>query len=620
MKKKSIFLKALFAAVALAGLPLSMEAGVGASVTIPAPDANGVRGATMPYTRYDSEDAALSGGAQIVRSTDWDPTNRATQASAQAYISLGSGGAAEWTMKTKGDGVTVRFTLDDGHANSATEEKWNDYDGSFDVYVNGVFAQTVQVTSFHMWQYFNFGSGSVNDSQGEIGGFAFDETHFRLNRVLQAGDKIKIQQKSGSGFGVDFIETEVVPEAYDPADDANGRQIFNVTSYGASTSSNDNVAAFNKAVAAANAVGGIVYIPEGTWKLGSMWSITAHDVKICGAGIWYTNLQFTSPARFGGGISGGNPSNVGSNVMDNIEFCQMYINSGLASRYGENAVYKCFMDIWCGDSWLHDIWEEHFECGFWFGDYNSSTLRTSDGVRITNCRIRNNFADGVNFCRGTSNAAVYNCNIRNGGDDGLADWNDSSPKDETGNVFAYNTIDLIWRAGGIAVYGGDAHKVYNNYIADTFMASGIHLNTTFPGYKFDNTQNILIANNYLVRTGTDKECWGRDYAAIDLEGQVKNVTFQNNELYDCPAEALRIMNGPSGISFDGLYINGANLAGRSTNYSAVEHTCGAGNIQASSGITYKDVKVVTGSVPAATVGANQQQYKTWPWWNAAPTD
>ena len=65
-----------------------------------------------------------------------------------------------------------------------------------------------------------------------------------------------------------------------------------------------------------------------------------------------------------------------------------------------------------------------------------------------------------------------------------------SAKDETGNVFAYNTIDFIWRAGGIAIYGGDGFNIYNNYICDTFMASGIHLNTTFDGYKFNNTKNI----------------------------------------------------------------------------------------------------------------------------------
>ena len=122
------------------------------------------------------------------------------------------------------------------------------------------------------------------------------------------------------------------------------------------------------------------------------------------------------------------------------------------------------MDVFADGSVIHDIWEEHFECGF------GLVITAGNGllgrVKVVDCRIRNNLADGVNFCQGTSNAAVYNCSIRNNGDDGLAMWNNNhmNAKDETGNIFAYNTIDFIWRAGGIAVYGGDKHKVYNNYI------------------------------------------------------------------------------------------------------------------------------------------------------------
>ena len=72
---------------------------------------------------------------------------------------------------------------------------------------------------------------------------------------------------------------------------------------------------------------------------------------------------------------------------------------------------------------IHHVWEDHFECGFWIGDYNGK-VDYSNGLKIISCRIRNNFADGVNFCQGTSNATVYNCSVRNNGDDGLAMWND----------------------------------------------------------------------------------------------------------------------------------------------------------------------------------------------------
>ena len=176
--------------------------------------------------------------------------------------------------------------------------------------------------------------------------------------------------------------------------------------------------------------------------------------------MWYTNIQFTNSNANSGGIAF-----AGENSCYNVEFCNMYINSNLSSRYNEQASYKCFSDVPGNGSVIHDIWEDHFECGFWLGDY-SGTVDYSDGMKIINCRIRNNLADGVNFCQGTSNSVVYNCSIRNNGDDGLACWNNNylSAKDETGNVFAYNTIDFIWRAGGIAIYGGDGFNIYNNYI------------------------------------------------------------------------------------------------------------------------------------------------------------
>ena len=106
-----------------------------------------------------------------------------------------------------------------------------------------------------------------------------------------------------------------------------------------------------------------------------------------------------------------------------MDISNFYINSSLRSRYNQEAVYKCFMDVFKGGSAIHDIWEDHFECGFWIADYNG-TIDYSNNLKIYNCRIRNNFADGVNFCQGTSNATVYNCSIRNNGDDGLAMWND----------------------------------------------------------------------------------------------------------------------------------------------------------------------------------------------------
>ena len=530
----------------------------------PSADANAV-GAVMPYTRYDSKQATLGGGASLVSSADFNNMNIASQASEQSYVTLPSSGSyAEWRVTTGGDGVTMRFTLPDTSDGMGQN-------GSLDVYVNGTKVKTVNLTSYYMWQYFSSGHPADSNDGGKPC-FAFDETHFRLNTPLKAGDTIRIQSSGANSltYGVDFLEIE---ETGGPiAQPANS---YSVLDYGATPDDGiDDYSAISACIAAANKDGKDVYIPAGTYHIGQIWRLYGSDIKITGAGMWYTNIQFTSAERGMGGISGGWTGTAGDakdGYCKNVEFCNMYINSNLRSRYNQEAVYKCFMDVWDG-AVIHDIWEEHFECGFWFGDYNGN-MNYGDNAKVVNCRIRNNLADGVNFCMGTSNSTVYNCSIRNNGDDGLAMWNDSNmgAKDESNNVFCYNTIDFIWRAGGIAIYGGNNHKVYNNYIADTFMSAGIHLNTTFNGYKFSNCDNIEFSNNVIVRSGTTSDSWNEDLGAIDIKGEVKNITFNNTRIYDAQHEGLRIWDSPTGIVFNDTKVYGAGVDGQESYYSSLSH-------------------------------------------------
>lgn len=528
------------------------------AIPVPGPNTDTASiGATMPYVRYDSEKAVLGGGASLVKSTDWSLTNVASQASNQSYVTLpGNGAYAEWTMNSYGNGVVMRFTLpDSGDGMGLT--------GSLDIYVNDTKVRTVDLTSYYMWQYLN---GGASDTPG--GGtacFAFDEVHFRLDESLQPGDKIKVQSTGANGlvYGVDFLEIEETGDAIpQPAGS------YSVTDFGAVPDDGiDDYAAISACIAAANSANKDVYLPAGTYHIGQMWKVAAQNMMITGAGMWYTNIQFTNSSVGGGGVSG-----VGEGNSYNLEFCNMYLNSNLRSRYSEGAIYKAFMDVFDGNSLIHDVWEEHFECGFWIADYNGS-LDYSDGILIANCRIRNNLADGVNFCQGTSNATVYNCSIRNNGDDGLAMWNNNymSAKDESNNTFCYNTIDFVWRAGGIAIYGGNGHQIYNNYIRDCFMASGIHLNTNFSGYQFDNTQNITFSNNIIIRSGCSYDTWQSEYGAVDVIGNTKNVTFNNTYIYDAQHDGIRIGGAISNILFKNLHIYGTGRDGLTPSYSSLPH-------------------------------------------------
>ena len=592
---KSLSIAGIAAVVSLS----TAHASFSDSFAIPGPDAAGRAGAIMPYTRYDSPQATLAGGATLRVCTLLDAMDIASQASDGSYISLPTAGSsAEWTVDTPGDGVTLRFTMPDNDAGTGLN-------GSLDVLVNGTKALTVDLTSYYMYQYFQYYSGTPSDTpNGQIPSFAFDEVHFILPTPLKAGDRIQLRNTRGDMvYGVDFIELETVPAAIGKPEGA-----ISVTDFGAVADDGvDDYAAFSAAMAAAARQKKTLYIPAGTFHLSQMWHVYGRGITVTGAGMWHTNIKFTSPARGGGGISGGS----GADVCDcvNLEICHMYINSSLRSRYNEDAIYKCFMDVFTGGTVIHDVWEDHFECGFWIADYHGS-LEYSDNLKIINCRIRNNLADGVNFCQGTSNAAVYNCSIRNCGDDGLAMWNNShmGSKDEEGNIFAYNTIELVWRAGGIAIYGGNAHRTYNNYLRDMFMASGIHLNSTFPGHAFTNCAGIEFANNTIVASGTDRDCWNEDLAAIDIKGNVRNISFSNTRIYNSPAYAIRILSDPTGISFHNTTILGSGMAGGTIEYSCVCHSACAIRLQNLNTVFTGDVNI--GGVSPDKVGNNS----TWPIW------
>jgi fibronectin type 3 domain-containing protein len=390
------------------------------------------QGGTFPWTRYraaDSTVASYGGGATLKSAPTFDKMNLATQASAQAYVELSASGAYVQFTNTLANqgGVTMRFTLPDA-ANGLGQN------GSVDCYVNGAKVQSITLTSYYAWQYFG-GGGDPSDTpvSGDVPAFAFDETHWTLATPLKSGDVIKILSTGGPVVGVDFIETEVVPTAL-----AQPAGSVSVASYGAVAYSNnaaayseiaelqggstvttapgvtDSLAAFNAAVTAALASSSkTLYIPAGTYYLSSMWTVgsNVNQLTIVGAGVWYTNIQYTNPNVSGGGCS------LQMSATGTMDFSNMYMNSMLRSRYNENAIYKCFEDNFGVNSVFHDLWEEHFECGYWVADYHHNPDQVASNLTIERNRIRNNLADGVNFCNGTFSSIVQNCNIRNGGDD-----------------------------------------------------------------------------------------------------------------------------------------------------------------------------------------------------------
>jgi len=582
------------------------------------------QGASFPYTRYraaDSTVATYGGGATLVTAPTFNEQNLAAQASSQAYVQLSSSGSyVQWTVAQSNQaGVTMRFTLPDAS---------NGYgqNGTVTCYVNGSPVQTVNLTSYYAWQYFNAG-GDPSDAP-ESGstvspGFAFDEVHWLLATPLKSGDVIKIQSTGGPVVGVDFIEIEAVPAAITQPAGSVSVATYGAVAYGNNSAANseiagfesaggygstttapgvtDSTAAFNSAITAALASPSkTLYIPAGTYYISSKLAIGTsgtgvNQLTVTGAGIWYTNIQFTNPNVSGGGFS------IMCAATGSMNFSNMYLNSMLRSRYNENAIYKCFEDDFGVNSNFHDLWEEHFECGYWVADYAHNPCQIASGLTIQNNRIRNNLADGVNFCNGTYNSTVSNCNIRNGGDDGLAVWpnNFNGAPMAYNDTFTHNTIEFEWRSSGIALYGGSGHQVTYNVVEDLYMSAGFRVTTGFSGYQFQNNTGITLSNDTFITCGTGYDAWGGELGAIDLEASsssIQNFTFSNIQVIDAQHDgyAFGFSGGIGpGMQFTTCVADGTGLDGRTTSKYTQAHlgagieTYGAGSATFT-GFTYSN--------------------------------
>ena len=496
-------------------------------------------GAKMPYTTHEAENASVENGATIQQSTDMEST--AVEATNQTYVELPKKDAAvTFNVTEPANALNVRYTIPDGAS------------GQLDVQVNGSSVGNLDLSSHSAWQYLKGDHEYDQAIDGSSARFRFDETHLLLKDIqLKSGDKISLVKKKDYNvpYGIDFIELEQAP-----APVAQGENSISIVDKGASANDDsDDTAALLAAVEEAKASGKSVYIPEGRFNFDKQVNIEADNLKISGAGVWYTQLHFTSDKRYGGGIVFGHNSN-------GIELSNLYMDSNLTSRYNEDAQYKAISGTLGKDSKIHDIWVQHFEVGMWIGDYDQTgNMKYTDGLVVENARIRNNLADGINFAQGTKNSTVKNSNIRGNGDDGLAIWSSISDGTnaaaEENNKFLNNTIESGWRAAGIGIFGGKGHEISGNLIKDVFAGAGIRVNTVFAGHNFDlNDSGIKIHDNTILRSGTTNDLYNLHRGAIDFQqvrGTIKNVDVYDNKLLNTLADPVITKNFEMGDNGNG---------------------------------------------------------------------
>ncbi len=512
----------------------------------------------MPYIRYEAEEASYNG--VLYESPQFDQSLTASEASNQKYVGLvGAGNSVTFSLTEAGQGVTLRFTMPDASSGDGLN-------GSLIIRVNGQFNQTIDVSSYWAYQYLATGSihPSNNPGAGNKVRMRFDEVHFNLGQSYSSGSSITIESPGGVEYGIDFIEVEPIP---DPIQKPAGYISITDAPYNAvPNDGNDDLPALESAMAAAESSGTGVYIPSGQWDLDYRWIVPESNVTVTGAGIWHTTLYFMNNAQFGGGIYGDGATNI---TMGNF-----YINTINNDRmdYGEEPseapgtpykIYKAFMGTFA-QSYIHDVWQEHFEVGIWMGDYDHSPRNIADGTTFTRIRIRNNYADGCNFANGSSNCVLEHSNVRNGGDDGMAVWPDGSGTTvfATNNIFRYNTVEHIYRAGGAALFGGVSHEIHHCIIKDGFAGSGIRLTTDFSAPespKFSNSGLHRIYENTIISCGTSYDLWDRKRGSIEINTPqgLNNVLFENIDIFNSQRHGIQIEGqGFNNVNFNNITVDG----------------------------------------------------------------
>ncbi|MEV8627311.1 CARDB domain-containing protein [Streptomyces sp. NPDC051079] len=536
------------------------------------------RGAAVPYTEYEAEDARYQGTLLTAdRLRTFGHTNFATESSGRSSVRLDANGQyVEFTSVNQANALTVRNSVPDSATGGGAE-------ATLSLYANDVFVRKLTLSSKHSWLY-----GTTDDPEGltnRPGGDArrlFDESHTLLARSYPPGTRFRLQRDSddrASFYVLDLVDLEqVAPPTTQPAG------CVSITEYGAVPNDGiDDTDALQRAVTAdQKGEIGCVWIPAGQWRQeqkiltddplnrGQYNQVGIRDVTIRGAGMWHSQLYTLTAPQDAGGINHPHEGNFGFDIDANTRISDLAIFGSGTIRGGDgNAEGGVGLNGRFGaGTKISNVWIEHANVGVWVGrDYSNipELWGPGDGLEFSGMRIRNTYADGINFANGTRNSTVSNSSFRNTGDDALAVWASKYVKDTSVDVghdnhFRNNTIQLPWRANGIAVYGGYGNTIEGNVVSDTMNYPGIMLATDHDPLPFSG--QTLIADNTLHRTGG--AFWNEDqeFGALTLfaQGQdIPGVTIRDTDILDSTYDGIQFKTGGGnmpGVRIDDVRVDG----------------------------------------------------------------
>jgi F5/8 type C domain/Pectate lyase superfamily protein/Abnormal spindle-like microcephaly-assoc'd, ASPM-SPD-2-Hydin len=546
-------------------------------------------GASLPFTEYEAVSAANTG---TVIGPSFAQGTLASEATDREAVNLSASGQyVKFTLTAAANAVDLHYAVPQGTS------------GTLSVYVNGTFFKELPVTA----AYSDISTGSITGSETHK---FFDDARLMLGQTLAAGSTVSFQVGSSD---TDTPYTVNVADFYNvPAAATQPANTVSVVTEGADpTGANDSTSAFNAAITAANNAGEAVWIPSGTFKIGSPVQIQKGTIE--GAGDWYsqieTNMLIDNTSDVAGPINLSGFAILGSQVGRNDGSVANGIDGSLGSGWTINGL------------WIQDT-----NVGMWLQYGNSNCT-------VENTVIESTDADGINFNGNASTCTVKNNFLRNTGDDGLAIW--SYPSADSNITLENNTVVDPTLANGIADYGGSNNTIENNVVADSnALGSGIDIsNEQFlqPGFT-PLAGTINVTGNYVIRSGAYNPNWDHPMGAVqfdpyDYSFSGVTINYSGGAILDSPYEAFELVSGDGqGNTISGLNISNVQVGNTGTTVFQAE-TSGTVSVSGvtASGIgvagTYNDEYdsgTYTPGAMAFTLGSGNSGWSTTPVLTAFP--
>ncbi len=514
----------------------------GADGEAPADAGAGVaaRGATLPYVEYEAEtgttNGTLLGPSRAVNDADVFASIAGESSGRQAVKLAGTGQYVRFTTRSAANSVVVRFAIPDSQDGAGLQ-------ASLGLYVAGVRVTSLALTSRFAWAYGNPQSSDTT-TNAPADGFAhhfYDEARVLLPADVPAGTMIALQQDASDTaayYVIDLVDLEEVPSALAPPAGA-----LSVASYGAKGDGvTDDGQALQSAINDAEAKGMSVWLPPGRYEDAST-VLDVKNVTVQGAGMWRSTIEGAS-ARF---VCGGSGCGIANLAL-----------LGATTLRDDGATVSGISGLFGTGSRIDSVWIEHFTTGAWIGE-NGNT--PASGLVVHGARVRDTFADGVNFANGTSDSTIEQSSARNTGDDGFASWAYAGAGDpaNANNTFRFDTVQVPWRANCFAIYGGTDNSVEDDVCEDAVTYPGVLVDQEFDSHAFGGT--TTIARDTILRSGGPM--FGQQWGALTVSGHdtgsaITGVSITDVEIDDATYGGLLFV-GPND-AIDGVNLTGVTIA------------------------------------------------------------